>query len=168
MNSQRLRRRGAYAIRPARQDDLDAVTALEARCFPAGHYSRRSLAFHLKSARAAVIVAESGGQVRGFALVLLRKASRRGRLVSLAVEPAFRRMGLGSALLRAAEIACILQACAGLRLEARKSRAAFYFRRGYRPIAELQAYYADGADALRLEKPLPPHGGRAMLPYRQP
>jgi ribosomal protein S18 acetylase RimI-like enzyme len=152
MSSYHLRRIRPYAIRAARQTDLDAIVALESRCFPKGHYGRRSLAFHIDNPKSAVIVARVDGVARGFALVRFRSNSSCGRLMSLAVAPAFRGMGLGSALLAAAERACQQRGFQGLRLEARQYRLSFYMRQGYRIFGALAAYYADGRGARQLEK----------------
>jgi ribosomal protein S18 acetylase RimI-like enzyme len=152
MSSYKLRRDKAYAIRSARQTDLDAIVALESRCFPRGHYGRRSIQFHIENPKSAVIVARVDGVTRGFALVRFRSTSSCGRLMSLAVAPAFRGMGLGSALLEAAEKACKRRGFYGLRLEARHYRLSFYMRQGYQILGALAAYYADGRGARQLQK----------------
>ena len=54
-----------------------------------------------------------------------------------------------------------------IRLEVRESNAAannLYRKSGYHPVACLPAYYADGSDARRLEKPL--NGTRFFRRFR--
>ena len=94
-------------IRGARPDDLDALVDLENRSFVTDRVSRAQYRRHIGSASVAVLVAEADGRLVGSALVFLRRGSRAARLYSIAIDHQRRGMGVGAALLRAAEaIAC--------------------------------------------------------------
>lgn len=90
--------------------------------------------------------------------MLYRRGARVGRIYSLAVAPAARGRGLALDLLAAAEADAMARGCDRARLEVRGTNApaiALYGRAGYRVIERIPAYYADGGDALRMEKKLP-------------
>ena len=93
----------------------------------------------------------------GSALLFFRRGSALARLYSLATATAARGRGIGKALLQAAEAEARRRGAARLRLEVRRDNAAavqLYEKHGYHRIAELAAYYDDGADAWRYEKSL--------------
>lgn len=130
---------------------------LEHRCFDGDRLTRRSLRRMLTRARAALLVDDANGRLRGYALVLFRAGTPLARLYSIAVDPDARGRGVGGALLAAAEDAARDRGCTALRLELRDDNAAaraMYGRHGYRHIGRRTAYYADDADAVRMEKPL--------------
>ncbi len=90
-------------------------------------------------------------------LVLARVAADEAEILTLAVLPAARRRGVGTALLRAA-----MQGAAGdgaramfLEVSAGNDAArALYGTAGFRPVGRRCRYYADGAAALVLTAPL--------------
>ena len=138
-------------LRTARPADLPALLALEAR-FPGDRLSARQFRHHLANPRARLRVAVAGENVLGYHLVLLRRGSSLARLYSIAVDEAARGQGLGRRLLADAEAQARAAGCRGLRLEVRQDNAAanaLYQAAGYRPLAELQAYYDDGAPGWR-------------------
>ncbi|WP_055036243.1 ribosomal protein S18-alanine N-acetyltransferase [Blastochloris viridis] len=147
----------AAGIRTAKLDDLDALAALECRVFETDRLSRRSFRHFLSQDRDELLVAEVGGRIAGYALVLFRSGTALGRLYSIAVEPEAAGRGLGRRLLDAAETAAETRGCLFLRLEVREDNAtakALYRSAGYRQIARLADYYQDHEPALRLEKRL--------------
>ncbi|WP_339828978.1 GNAT family N-acetyltransferase [uncultured Arenimonas sp.] len=138
-------------LRTARPADLPALLALEAR-FPGDRLSARQFRHHLANPRARLRVAVAGENVLGYHLVLLRRGSGLARLYSIAVDEAARGQGLGRRLLADAEAQAGAAGCRGLRLEVRQDNAAanaLYQAAGYRPLAELPAYYDDGAPGWR-------------------
>lgn len=146
----------APRIRRGRIEDLDALLALEA-LFPSDRMSRRAWRRFLGSPRAEVLVAEAGDRLLGDLLLLCRADSRKARIYSLVVAPAARGQGLGEALVVAAERAALARACQSVSLEVRADNLAargLYEKHGYRPLKVLPGYYDDGADGLRLLKPL--------------
>ena len=71
--------------------------------------------------------------------------------------PAARGSGLGAALLEACEAEALRRGCARLRLEVRPDNTfaiALYEKHGFRIIGRKPGYYADGTEALDMEKPL--------------
>ncbi len=147
----------APVIRRAGPDDLDALVALENRCFDGDRMSRRSYAAALRNPRASVLAAMDGRKLVGAAVVLRRANSPAARLYSVAVDPALRGRGLGARLLGAAEQAAREGGAASLRLEVKernKTALALYAKSGYGIIGRIAQYYDDGSDARRLEKAL--------------
>ncbi len=151
------------AIRKAKRSDLEALVAIETRCFTSDRLSRRSLRYFLAAPNAAILVAVFKGIVAGYALVSFRKGSAIARLYSIATDPDFRGRRLGLSLLKAAEKTARQRRARAMRLEVRgrNHRAiALYEREGYRRFGRIADYYEDGATALRYEKPLAPRPKR--------
>ncbi len=157
-------------VRPAHADDLPALRRIEEEAFSTDRLSRRSFRRFLDTPSAALLVVESDGAVAAYALALFRPSAEVARLYSLAVARAAAGRGLGQALLAACEDAALRRGRTRMRLEvsATNQRALdLYCRSGFRPIADLPGYYADGGDAIRLEKALtavPPSGACAIDP----
>jgi [ribosomal protein S18]-alanine N-acetyltransferase len=142
-------------LRPGVPADLDALLALERAAFSTDHLSRRSFRRFVSSPNAALIVAEQGASVAGYALVLFRPGSVIARLYSIAAATAGR--GIGPLLLAAAEEAALRRACKTLRLEVHEQNAAAisrYRKSGYELFGRHLDYYDDRGDALRFEKRL--------------
>ena len=146
-------------LRTARAADLPARLALE-QTFPGDRMSARQFRHHLASPRARWRVAEAGGRLLGYALVLLRRDSDRARLYSIAVDPAARGQGLGRRLLAAAEKDAARAGRTAMTLEVRQDNPAanaLYQSAGYRRLAALPAYYEDGAPGWRYIKRTTPN-----------
>lgn len=144
-------------LRDARPADLPALLALEAG-FPGDRLSARQFRHHLGNPRARLRIADAGGAVLGYHLLLLRRGSGLARLYSIAVDAAARGLGLGRRLLADAEAQARAAGRHGLRLEVRQDNAAanaLYLAAGYRRLAALPAYYDDGADGWRYGRELP-------------
>ncbi|HZH27184.1 MAG TPA: GNAT family N-acetyltransferase [Azospirillaceae bacterium] len=145
-------------LRQAHAGDLDALLEIEAASFPSDQLSRRAMR-RLIADGGKMIVAQQDGRVVGYCCVLRRRTSRSARLYSIAVRADTGGRGVGRALLAAAEALSVGAGCTSLRLEVRthETRAVrFYEAAGYRRIADLPGYYADGAPALRMCKALIP------------
>lgn len=163
-----------FQLRPATSDDLDALTALEQRCFSSDRLSRRSFRKWLKRQHSGLIVAvDDDDALAGYALVLLHPGTRLARLYSIAVDPQQRGRNLGEKLMEAAEEYALQQRRPYLRLEVRKDNPAaiaLYEKRGYRLFAQTPDYYEDHQDALRYQKRLlflPDNAERLHLPWVQ-
>ena len=143
------------AIRPARVSDVDALMAIETTVFATDRISRPGFRRLVRADSAAILIAEDGGVVVGYAALLFRKGSDAARLYSLASAGAGK--GVGKALLETSENTASDRGSTLLRLEVREDNAralALYEKSGYRPFGRRQGYYADGATALRLAKVL--------------
>jgi [ribosomal protein S18]-alanine N-acetyltransferase len=161
-SSQKNNKTARIRVRPARGTDLEALIDLEQRVFSTDRLSRESLRRLLasKSAQvivAEVIVAESRSRLAGAAVVLFRRRAKVARLYSIAVAPPMCGKGVAVALLTAAERAARRRKCRCMRLEVHQSNKvaiARYRKSGYQQFGRHRAYYDDGGDALRFEKPL--------------
>jgi ribosomal-protein-alanine acetyltransferase len=152
------------AIRKGRMSDLDALLAIEAEAFSGDRLSRRSFQRLLGNDSSSLLVAESQGDILGYALVLFRKASALARLYSVAVRASRPLAGTGRALLAAAEEAARSRGAEEMRLEVREDNAraiSLYERSGYRRFGLRPDYYADGATALRYTKQISNRNGHA-------
>jgi [ribosomal protein S18]-alanine N-acetyltransferase len=149
---------GTPAVRSARDDDLEALLALEAS-FPGDRLGRAAFWRFLRSAHAAVWIAEVGGAPVGDAIVVYRRGYGSARLVSLVVAPGWRRRGIGRVLLRHAEREATRRGCLALRLEVRADNLAalaLYQGLGYASVGSTDHYYEDGSAAVRMRKLLAP------------
>lgn len=142
-------------IRRARAADAAAILALE-QWFPSDRMSARSVRRFLSVPSAAVWVAELAGEVAGSLVLLTRADARVARIYSVVVAPSARGQGLAQRLVAAAEREARKQK-RDVSLEVRADNAAaraLYRKLGYVEARHLPAYYDDGADGLRLVKPL--------------
>lgn len=155
-------------IRRAEPGDLQALTALEQRCFASDRLSRRSFRHHLRGRHSALLVAEQGGQLLGYGLLLLLRGTRLARVYSLAVEPQARGQAIGEHLLKQLEEHALSRGRVFMRLEVAVNNAAaigLYERCGYRRFGLYSDYYQDHQDALRLQKLL--RAPREQLPVQE-
>ncbi len=146
-------------IRDARLSDLNALVAVEERCFSSDRFSRRQFRYLITRAQGRLLVDERRSKLIGYVLVLFRRGTSLARLYSIAVDPRARGKGAGRDLLEAAEKAAVEADCAYLRLEVRPDNAEsirLYRSAGFRKLGELSDYYEDGMGALRYEKALAP------------
>ncbi|GLK87385.1 peptidase C39 family protein [Pseudomonas turukhanskensis] len=161
-----------YVFRFANPGDLAGLIELESQCFSHDRLSARSFQWMLSRAHACLLVAEAGGTLRGYALLLFHRGTSLARLYSLAIAPSARGHGVGALLLASAEKQALAHDCAYVRLEVRtdnRAAIALYERSGYRQFAVLNDYYQDHGNALRLEKRIAQHRatGARQVPYYQ-
>ncbi len=150
----------SFAIRPAVMQDLDALTAIDALCFPPGiAYPREEIEFLLSTAAILTLVAERSGVIIGFAALERRRRSRQnaryGELVTMEVLPQFRRESIGGALYQMLEDH--LREWGGTNMQLHVSventaAVSFYLRLGYRVVSRIPAYYLGKIDAWQMEK----------------
>ena len=144
-------------IRHATLADLDNLVRIEINCFDSDRLSRRNFRYLLIKGNAETLVEEENGVVRGYSMLLFNHGISLARLYSLAVDPAFQRMGVAARLVEASEVAARQNDCVSLRLEIRKDNIAsikLFKRLGFREFGERADYYEDHMDALRFEKSL--------------
>lgn len=148
------------AIRPATLADIRALAAIEAGAFLSDRLTVRTFKHLIARANAAILVHLAGdGTVSGYAIVLFHRRRQSARLYSIAVASGYRRFGHGAALLAAAEQAAAARDATTMTLEVRADTPAaqrFYATHGYSVIGELRRYYADGTDARKMRRALPP------------
>jgi ribosomal protein S18 acetylase RimI-like enzyme len=144
-------------IRAATLYDLDALAALEARCFEDDRISRRQFRHLLIRGNAALFVAEQANTLLGSLAVLFSHNTSIARLYSIAVAHEARRKGAARALVEQAEREAWRRERAWMRLEVRKDNTAsiaLFESIGYRRFGSYSDYYADQMDAWRYEKAL--------------
>ncbi|MDA0682848.1 MAG: GNAT family N-acetyltransferase [Bacteroidetes bacterium] len=148
--------RQSSLIRAARPDDLQELLSIESSSFSGDRISSRSFVRFLRQPSSRILVAEmSDHSITGYALVLLRRNSRKARLYSIAVDPVHRGSGVGTQLLGAIESTVREMHCLELSLEVRTDNTAaidIYQRHGFVVSSTKPNYYEDGAGALVLQK----------------
>ena len=121
----------AADIRPARASDVDALLAIENAVFPTDRLKRQSFRRLIGRPSAAVLVAQVGGEVAGYCIVLFRAGNPAARLYSISTATEMAGQGLGRALIEAAERVAVERGKRSLRLEVRQDneRAVSIYRR---------------------------------------
>ncbi|WP_111642692.1 GNAT family N-acetyltransferase/peptidase C39 family protein [Marinimicrobium alkaliphilum] len=150
------------ALRSAQAQDLDALLALEKRCFESDRLSRRSFKRWLDSDQSVFLVAEKAGALVGYCLVLFHRGTRLARLYSLAVDPQWRGRGLAARLIAAGEQGASASGRLEMRLEVSSLNTGairLYETLGYRRFGLYHDYYEDHSDALRYQKRIRVYAG---------
>ena len=145
----------SHTVRRLRMADLDRILEIERASFGDEAYDRNLFAEFFRRCGELFLVVEHGRTVQGYMVTCIR--GEQAELVSVAVDPAARRMGAASALmestlrrLRRRGIARI-----GLVVKATNHEArAFYERYGFARVRKAPRYYEDGADGWRMAKKL--------------
>lgn len=160
----------------AQRQHLDALERIEQASFATDRISRRSFRRFIDQGIGDFQVMLADDQVVGYYIVLYRQATQLARLYSLAVDPAYRRRGLGRQLLNAAEADADERHCLFMRLEVKidnEAALALYHAAGYYDMEIRPEYYEDDADAVVLQKLLPRfeppaghNGEQRLVPYR--
>jgi ribosomal-protein-alanine acetyltransferase len=148
-------------IVPAALDHLDALLALEARCFATDRLSRRSMRRFLASEQSVFLAALANGHCVGYVLVIFHRGTRLARLYSIAVSPVWQGRGIARRLIETAEAESRQRGALYFRLEVnnRNEHAiALYRSMGFRTFGLLHDYYDDHSDALRMQKRIRYHG----------
>jgi ribosomal-protein-alanine N-acetyltransferase len=176
-----------FSIRDFHKADFETLWRIDQSCFGPGiSYSRPELLAYITLRGAFTLVAErnsrtesntevrneevasSGPGTLGFVVASLNTRGAGhvtpGHVITIDVIPEARRIGVGSALLTAAEqrLSSAGSTCVRLETAVNNSAAlAFYKRHGYAVFKTLPRYYPDGLDAFVMQKDLlcgPPDG----------
>ncbi|HEV7277597.1 MAG TPA: ribosomal protein S18-alanine N-acetyltransferase [Devosiaceae bacterium] len=140
-------------IEPALVEDAAAIAALHARGFYRG-WSQEEFADYIAGRNTPVYVAcDARRRIAGFAM--LRLAADEAELVTIAVDPRWRRRGVGVALLRALFDDLRMTPARRLFLEVaadNPAALALYAAHGFEKLAERQGYYSrpDGRPATAI------------------
>ena len=144
-------------LRSFRRDDLQTLYEIDQACFiPGIAYSRAELAAFTGHRDSQTWVAEEAGEVAGF-LIAHREPRKILHIVTIDVVKAWRRRGVGSLLMDAAEQWAADHSMLMIGLETAHDNLAaqkFYKARGYRKVDEIEHYYADGSAAWLMVKEL--------------
>jgi [ribosomal protein S18]-alanine N-acetyltransferase len=148
------------AIAAARPSDLDAIIALEHRCFTVHDLFsratwRRLLGPAARAGTSHTLVVREGDAVVGTINALLRSTSAAARIYSLAVDPATQGRGIARQLFHAL-MRRLPRRITAVSLEVREANAparALYERLGMELDRRLPSHYPDGGDGLRYTAP---------------
>ena len=141
---------------PALLSDADRIAGMSRRWIEHGlrwRHTPNSIAARIRDSETEVVVARSAGRIVGFAVMEFHFDEQRAHLVLLAVEPAYRRRGLGRALFRWLEKIACLGGIARIQLELRADNGgarAFYEGLGFRATELRRGYYDGRQDALSM------------------
>jgi len=143
-------------LRIMREDDLDAVLAIEQSCFPSP-WSRQNFLHEIRhNPAAANWVLDHDGSILGYACVWFLGPEL--KINNIAIHDDHRRRGLGGRLLRALLAKARALGCETAQLEVRPSNRAalaLYARHGFVEVGRRKNYYQmEGEDALLLERPI--------------
>jgi ribosomal-protein-alanine N-acetyltransferase len=151
----------AFSLRAVSPDDFPRLYALDQACFEPGiAWSKAELLYFLKyPGNIGVLVEDESGRLAGFAIAgkQRRQGAVFGRLITIDVDAAWRRQGVGQLLLQETERQLRTAGATTILLEVSVENAAaqsFYERHGFVRTGRIPGYYLGRIDALRMEKPL--------------
>jgi len=142
----------AVAIRQATRADLLAIYRLEKQVFDEPwSYS----AFEQFLGEPAFLVAETDADLAGYVVAdwMTNNGRDFGHIKDLAVEPEFRRHGVGRGLLQRAVSRLLIEGVSRIKLEVREHNTParrLYADEGFEPFRRIPRYYSDGEAALVL------------------
>ena len=144
-------------VRRYQASDLSILSEIDRTCFPPGiAYTRKELESFIGHRSSVTWVAEAGGALAGF-VVASRQPARVGHIITIDVVDAWRRRGVGSALMEAAESWARKARLGLMYLETAEDNLAaqrFYEARGYRKVDKVDRYYSNSLAAWVMVKRL--------------
>lgn len=145
-----------FTLRRFREEDLEQVMHINRTCLPENYSAYFFIELYMNYPEA-FLVAEVGERVVGYIMCRIETGFsgfgliKRGHVISIAVLPEYRRMGIGEALLREALRAMVehygVKECY---LEVRVSNTPainLYKKIGFEVDRIIRGYYADGENA---------------------
>lgn len=144
---------GGLHIEPARASDAEVVAKLHAQGFYRG-WPVQDFAAYIAGRDTRVYVAcDAKRKIAGFAMV--RLAADEAELITIAVDPRWRKRGVGAALMRAVFEDLLMTPATRLFLEVAADNPAalkLYGRLGFQKVAERTGYYErpDGGPATAI------------------
>ena len=139
--------------------DFQTLYEMDQSCFPPGvSYSRQELEKFINHGGSKTWVAEEGQAIVGF-LIADREPGHVGHIVTIDVDAAWRRRGVGTTLMDAGEDWARRLSLELVYLETAEDNIpaqAFYEARGYVKYEKLDRYYGEGTAAWVLVKWLDP------------
>jgi ribosomal-protein-alanine N-acetyltransferase len=160
------------AIRAATEVEFEQLWQIDQSCFPPGiAYSREELQWYMHRPQAFTMVSEQDGALAGFVLADIAKVRRKapakklttptveavGHVITIDVLTRWRRAGVGSALLLAAERRLKESGCRTVLLETgvdNDSAIRFYKKHSYMILRTMPRYYMGQLDAFLMGKKL--------------
>lgn len=143
-------------LRAFQPSDLQKLYEIDQSCFAAGiSYSKSELGRFISHRNSMTWVAEEGKEIVGFLIADRHPTMLLGHIITIDVVEAWRRKGVGTALMDAAEEWARQRRFISISLETAEDNLpaqAFYERRGYTRFERLDNYYADGTAAWTMVK----------------
>jgi ribosomal-protein-alanine N-acetyltransferase len=144
-------------LRSYHPDDLLTLYNIDQACFVPGiSYTQEELKAFIGHRRSQTWLAEEAGEITGF-LIALREPRSTLHITTIDVLKAWRRNGVGSLLMDAAEQWARDHGLGTIELETAQNNLVaqkFYIGRGYLKVDEIDHYYADGTTAWVMVKKL--------------
>ncbi len=149
---------GTYQVRRFAPDDLSAVMEINRTCLPENYNSYFFMEVY-QNCPEAFLLATVGEKIVGYMMCRIEhgfselsrlKMVKKAHLVSLAVVPEFRRMGIAQALVKEAIDAVTKRGAKEFYLEVRVTNEPgieLYRQLGFSICRKVSYYYHDGADA---------------------
>lgn len=147
--------KGEIRLSPASLWDLSAIRVIERVTFSQDSWPLLEMIGVLTFSSVERWKAEDGERLVGFVAADIRKSQNLAWIATIAVDPGYRRQGLGNRLMEKVEG---LVGVKHMRLSARASNTAaiqLYQRRGYEQVDVWPGYYSGIEDAVVMEKVLP-------------
>ncbi len=141
-------------VRRVEASDAAGIHAVERACFP-DPYPLALFEDLIRTEQNHFFVAVDERKIIGYAVASVNE--KEGHLISVSVDPHYRRRGTGRALLSAVAAKLVQEGVEQIHLEVRKGNAeaiSFYERMGYKVFLDIPHYYSDGEDAWVLKRPV--------------
>lgn len=142
-------------IRQFSPQDFESVAKISQESFPhpwSEEYLKKVSQDHARD----ILIAESDGQIVGYILGYI-KSDRSGSIKILAVDPDYRRQGIGQKLINAALEKMKKSGCEEVFLKLRTNNSTadnFYQEIGFERDKTLKGYFSNGDDAYIMRKNL--------------
>ena len=148
-------------LRDVRDGEFQLLWQLDQQCFPQGiAYTQRELKHYMEAPGTFTIIAEANTNhlpdIAGFFFGQRHKRGL-GHVVTIDVNPEFRREGVGTLMMEAAEQRLRSEGCHSIFLETavdNETAISFYKRLGYAVLRILPGYYMRDLDAFLMGKSL--------------
>jgi len=153
-----------FTLRPFEPRDLESVIYINRTCLPE-NYPPDFFLMHHREHPEAFLIAELNGMVVAYSMSRVehgfsnfrRAFAKKGHVISIAVLPHARGMGIAEALMHRTLEALRKYGASEVYLEVRVSNEPairLYRKLGFKPVRRLHAYYVDGEDAWLMARPL--------------
>lgn len=145
-------------IQLARRRDASPLAAMSRRLVEAGldpSWTVDRIERHIRHEDSVVVTARLKNQLAGFAI--MQYGDTTAHLNLLAVEPVFRRLGIGRRLVQWLEESAVVAGTFTISLELRADNGIaerFYESLGYREVGRIRGYYQRVEDAIRMRREL--------------
>jgi ribosomal-protein-alanine acetyltransferase len=151
------------ALRPALEQDIAAIMAIERASFPTDAWSEAAMRSTLVDADAVAELAEVEAEVAGYAALLAPIGAPDADVLTIAVDERRRGQGIGRALLTHLLAAAARRGARRVFLEVRSDNPvaqALYASEGFQPVGRRPRYYQpDDVDAIVMRLDLRRRGG---------